>query len=379
MNKVGLAVWCALLELPLVAEARGVSPYLPLNLEPEVESQIERVMILADEPVMSRPIAAATVLDAIQKAYKYDPALCERVQRYLDRYTHTAGIAHASVEGAVSSGAGKATVDPNRYGMEEGSPWDASGQVYCQPSSYLLVDAGAVAYEGHTDYTGSMVSLGFSYGQLDVGFRPHWFSPFTDSSMLMSTEAPTMPSVTLSNYDRFSPFKIHYEFFAATMSNSNRIVFGDGLTAGPPRLAGLHLDMEPAEGWSLGVSRLLQYGGGALGGSSPSDLFRAFFNPSGAQTSTSSHGQPFGNQEASVTSSLVFPGRVPFEFYVEYAGEDTSAGKDYLLGNSSLSLGIHFPHLGERFDLTLEVTEWQDEWYTHNVYLDGLTNYGRVI
>src|ERR1700761_8713547 len=253
MNRVGLALWCVLLELPLAVEGRGVSPYLPLNLEPEIESQIERVMILADEPVMSRPIATATVIDALQKAYKYDPALCERVQRYLDRYTHAAGITHASVEGAASTGAGKATVDPNRYGMEEDSHWDASAQVYWQPSSYLIVDAGAVGYEGHTDYTGSMISLGMSYAQLDVGFRTHWFSPFTDSSMLMSTEAPTMPSVTLSNYDRFSPLGIHYELFAARMSNSNDIVFGDGLTSGHPRLAGLHVDMEPTSGWSLGL------------------------------------------------------------------------------------------------------------------------------
>jgi hypothetical protein len=379
MKRVGLALCGLLLELPLVASARGVSPYLPLNLEPEIESQIERVMILADEPVMTRPIAAATVLDALQKAHKYDPVLCERVQRYLERYTHKLGITHASAEGAISGGAGKSTVDPNRYGMREDSHWDASAQVYYQPSDYLLVDAGAVAYEGKTDFTGSMISFGISYAQLDIGFRPHWFSPMTDSSMLMSTEAPTMPSVTLSNYDRI--FGFHYELFAAEMSESHNILLlaNNELTSGHPRLAGLHLDAEPANGWSIGASRLIQYGGGALGGSSIHDLFRAFFNPTAAQTSTTANPQPFGNQEASITSSLLFPGRVPFSFYAEYAGEDTSRGKNYLLGNSSLSLGIHFPKLWERFDLTLETTEWQNAWYTHNVYLDGMTNYGRVI
>jgi len=38
-----------------------------------IEHQIERVLILAGKPVMSRPIAAATVLDALPKACKIDP------------------------------------------------------------------------------------------------------------------------------------------------------------------------------------------------------------------------------------------------------------------------------------------------------------------
>ena len=94
------------------AFARGVSPYLPLNLEPEMERQIERVLILAGKPVMSRPIAAATVLDALPRACKVDPALCAEVRRYLSRYMHTAGVAHASVEGASSSGTGPKPASP---------------------------------------------------------------------------------------------------------------------------------------------------------------------------------------------------------------------------------------------------------------------------
>jgi hypothetical protein len=327
---------------------------------------------------MTRPIPAATVLDALSAARKIDPVLCERVERYLARYTHTIGITHGSVEAAASSGKGANTVDPNRYGMQENSHWDASAQVYWQPSDYLLVDAGAVAYEGRTNFSGSMISVGFDFAQLDIGFRPHWFSPMTDSSMLMSTEAPTMPSVTLSNYRPLTRFGLHYELFAARMSQSNRIVLGNGLTSGHPSLGGFHLDAEPASGWSIGVNRLFQYGGGALGGNSVSRLFSGLFSPSaGHQTAVA--GQQIGNQQASITSSLLFPGRVPFSVYAEYAGEDTSRGKPYLLGNAALSIGIHFPRLWQHFDLTLETTEWQNLWYVHSVYRDGLINYGRVV
>ena len=85
--------------------ARGASPYLPLNLSPEIERQIERVLILADRPITSRPIAAATVLDALPSACRIDAALCTRVRRYLDGYMRKVGLVEASVEGVASDGA----------------------------------------------------------------------------------------------------------------------------------------------------------------------------------------------------------------------------------------------------------------------------------
>jgi hypothetical protein len=42
-------------------------------------------------------------------------------------------------------------------------------------------------------------------------------------------------------------------------------------------------------------------------------------------------------------------------------------------------VGIHFPTLWRRFDLTVEASEWQNQWYIHGVYQDGMTNYGRVL
>src|SRR5262249_14414726 len=106
MRKVKFAVLSLLYGLHTVAFGRGVSPYLPLNLEPEIESQIERVLILADMPALTRPIAASTVLDALPRARKYDPELCEQVDHYLQRFMHAEGIAHASVEGSSSNGTG---------------------------------------------------------------------------------------------------------------------------------------------------------------------------------------------------------------------------------------------------------------------------------
>lgn len=364
-------------------EARGVSPYLPLNLEPEMERQIEQVLTLADRPFLTRPIAAAVVWDALPKACARDPALCRSVERFLRRYMNRAGVAEASISGVATSGASRTV--PNRHGLVSDSAWEASARVYWQPFDHALLTLGGTAYDGgvydgDVTPTGSLLSLGWSFAQLDAGFRDHWLSPFADSAMLLSTEAPTMPSVTLSNYVPLTRLGIHYEVFAAQMSESDTILFEDGFTSGHPQIAGLHLSIEPASGWSLGFNRIMQYGGGERGGQSFGDVLEAFFNPSNADNvSNSATEEQFGNQVASLTSRFVFPGRVPFAVYAEYAGEDTSRSRNYLLGNAALSFGIDFPQLWRQFDLTLEASEWQNGWYVHSIYQDGLTNEGRVL
>lgn len=383
-----LAVSLALLSP--VAGARGVSPYLPLNLSPEIERQIERVMILADRPIMSRPIAAATVLDALPQACRIDEVLCGQVRAFLHRYMKKVAVDQVSIEGAAADGS--STPVPNRYGMANDSAWQVSATAHWQPSDYIIVSAGGVAYEDEAVPVGSMVSLGTEYFQLDVGFRPRWYSPFTDSAMLISTEAQTLPSVTLSNYKPIGSWGLTYELFMSEMEYSDRIAFGDNCTpgappqagetctAGHPKLGGMRIGIAPVPGWSLSVNRLLQFGGGKRQ-SSFSDFMHALLQPreydnvgSGVTEQTQ-----FGNQLASFTSRFIFPGATPFSAYLEYAGEDTSYSGNYRLGNSALSIGLHFPRLWKHFDLTLEASEWQNAWYVNGAYGDGLTDNGRVL
>src|ERR1700760_1442898 len=90
--------------------ARGVTPYLPLNLDPELEREVERVLILGDRPVMTRPIPAAMVLDALPKACALDPVLCRRVRRALKVYMQDSALEFASVEGAAVNGDSKLVI-----------------------------------------------------------------------------------------------------------------------------------------------------------------------------------------------------------------------------------------------------------------------------
>jgi hypothetical protein len=134
-------------------------------------------------------------------------------------------------------------------------------------------------------------------------------------------------------------------------------------------------------GWALSGNRLIQYGGGERGGTDSGDFFNALFRPreyDNAGTSLSSD-EEFGNQLAAWTSSIVFPGSVPFSVYFEYAGEDTSYSGNYRLGNSALSVGIDFPQLWDAFAITYEASEWQNGWYVNGIYGDGLRNENHVI
>jgi len=366
-SRTGIAFTC-LLALTQVAVAGGVSSYLPLNLEPEMERQIERVLILADEPILKRPFAVALVEDALPQACMVDKPLCTKVKRYLQRYSRDYAVTHASATGAIAHDRDSGVV-PNEHGLPVKSDWEFSLQGYVQPNDYVLLSAGGVAYKGRSEPTGSMLSLGFNWAQLDIGYRDHWWSPATDSSQLISTEAPTTPSVTLSNYEPLTRLGFQYEFFLTRLSQpgGNNILYNGVLSSGSPRLFGTQLSIEPFPGWSVGLNRFLEYGGGSGLPGSASFLLRDFFKPSGLS-------QTQGNQQASYVSRFLFPGKTPFAVYFQYAGEDNSNGGSYLLGNAALTAGIDIPRLARYFDVTYEYSEWQNIWYVHNIFLDGMTN-----
>lgn len=376
LGMLALLLLCA---APALAEPRAADGYLPLQLAPGLSQQLDQLMLLADRPVLRRPIALSTIREALPVACSRDPLLCERVSAALAPYLRTSAVTQLRVDAALAGGADYPLA--NLYGLDIDSPWQLSASAHVQLHERIRLTLGGVAWRGEFVPTGTVLSLAGLGTQLDIGYRERWLSPMTDSSMLISTQATTMPSVTLSNQTPYTRLRLGYELFAARMSSSERIVFDDGFTSGYPRLAGLHVAAEPLAGLALGANRVLQFGGGERGGDSLLDGLKAFFRPSRYDNRGPdlAREDEFGNQAASLTTRVIFPGSTPFSVYFEYAGEDTSRGRDYLLGNSALSAGIHFPRLAGRYDLRYEVSEWQNAWYTHGIYRDGLSNRGRVL
>lgn len=359
-----------------IVPARGVSPYLPLNLSPRIERSIERVMILAGEPVIRRPIPAAVLLDALPRACALDRQLCDEVQSFLQRYMRHAGLTQLSAEVTLHDGESSEPL-ANSHGRDSDSAWQVTGSAFYLPNDHLLLNAGALAYEGRATPTGSYLSTGFDFAQVDIGYRDRWFSPLTDSSTLLSTEAPTMPSISVSNYRPLTRLGISYEVFLAQMSRQTDIRNGQQFTSGHPKLAGLQAGVQPVPGYAFAVNRMVQYGGGDRRGGGLSGFIDALFDPSlnnGANTL-----EEFGNQQASITSTMAFPGRVPFAARFEYAGEDNSYAGNYRLGATAMSLGIDFPRLGPNADFSYEASEWQTPWYVHHLYPQGMTNRGYVL
>ncbi|MDE2449882.1 MAG: hypothetical protein KGO22_12985, partial [Gammaproteobacteria bacterium] len=195
------------------------------------------------------------------------------------------------------------------------------------------------------------------------------------------------PSITLSNYRPLTRLGLQYEVFIAQMSESDRIVLPitgntEVFTRGHPKMGGFRVGIEPVSGWALSAQRVIIWGGGAAGGQSFSDILRGMFRPGQAQTTGfGASNTAIGKQEAALTSRFIFPGRVPFSVYFEYAGNDTLSGHSPLVGKADLSAGIDFPHIGP-FSLTYEFDSWSPTWYVHGAgpaqtgYLDGITNYG---
>jgi hypothetical protein len=367
----GLLVQLVVVAFSPALRAEGVTAYLPLNLEPEMERQIERVLILADEPILKRPFAVKLVEDALPQACEADKSLCEKVRRYLQRYSRDYAITEASATGTFVHGKQDIGALPNSYGELVDSKWELSGQGFVQPNDYVLAAVGAAAYSGRTVPVGSMLSVGTNWAQIDVGYRNHWFSPMTESTQIMGTEAPTLPSVTISNYEPLTRLGFQYELFLARMS-TQPLTYGGHVGSGAPKLFGAQLSIEPFPGWSLGVNRLLEYGGGIGLPGSARFLARDFFHPGGQS-------QNEGNQQASYVSRFVFPGKTSVAIYAQYAGENTEDGGSLLLGNSALLLGIDFPKLGRYFDATFEYAEWQNTWYTHFIYQDGMAEDAYVL
>lgn len=362
--------------------SEAATGYLPVQLDSLMEARIEKLLVLASQTVIRRPISVAQVEQALQQLGDREPLLRKQVESYLERYQASAAISHAQVEVAVSDGTNH--VRPNQLGLETDSAYNASLQTHWAPADWVRLNIGAVAHqrsdgEEDTFAEGSYLSLGGRYLQLDAGYRTHWMSPFQESAMLVSSNASAVPGVTFSNVIPISRLGFGYEIFFAQMSESDKILSQerDQRLSGNPKLFGVHLSVQPIQGFALGLNRLMQYGGADRDESFES-LLKAFFNAKD-NDNIGREGVDFGNQLSSVTTRYSFGDDFPVSVYMEYAGEDTSNPSDYHLGNTSLMFGVHLPKLTESVDLTFETAEWQNGWYVNHNYGDGLTNFHSIM
>ncbi len=371
----------SLLALPPALHAAEVGGYLPLNLEPRLEADVIRMLTLADRPVIRRPIPLQDITEALPEACAVDHPLCTRVQRELAPWLTSAALGTASAEVALTSSAHNPDSSrlplPNERGQPLNSNWQLAAAGFAQLSPVARVNTGAVVYSGRISPAGSFISLGGPHAQIEVGYRERWWSPMHDSALLQSTEAPAMPSLGIANTEPLTHARIRYEAFVGRLSYSDLIRSPNGgWSSGHPLLAGGRISIEPVRGWSLSGARLIQYGGGSRPYGAL-DAPRIVLNGTGnAGTMTA---QETGNEEVSISSQLTVPGPHPVSVYMEYGAEDTFHVTSYHFGNGALSAGIYLPRLTPATQLRYEFSNWEDVWYVHHLYGDGLRNFGAVM
>lgn len=366
-----------------IRASNGVQHYLPVTMATEIEARIEKLFVLANIPIIKRPIPINAVREAIyQTSHKY-PALSRSVSRYLERYEKSIGITHFSASLRTSDDTDQKRI--NSRGESVSSNYAVTQRSFISLGDHVIFNSGNYLYEGQGSEKdrfsdGTFLSLGWDVFQADIGYRSHWLGPFSDSDMLSSTNAPALPSITLSNSRPLFSFNMQYEVFLAEMSESDGIQSDEDESVrltGSPKLFGIHLSFIPLDGFAIGFNRLLQFGG-ADRDSSVKSLAEAFFQAKQSDNS-GAEGNDFGNQLSSVTTRYTFSDRLPLSVYMEYAGEDTSFSSDFHLGNSSILLGFYLPTLTETLELTYEYADWQNAWYTNNNYSDGLNNYNSIL
>lgn len=361
-----------------VALAKGLSPYLPLNISPEIEHHIEQVMAMTDGAPLTKPYKAVDVQGRLSQIKRRHPLLYSRVNNYLTRFTRQAGQTHLGAK--LSVGSGKRAL-PNQRNIKNDSNYQISVGGFAFLNPYVYASTGIQYAEGRGLINNNThIGFGYEYAQVEIGYREHWFSPFQDSAMLVSTHAKASPSITISNATPITDWNIRYEMFYSKLEKVDGIRLGDEFFPGKPSHAGIHVSLTPLDFWTLGFNRTLQFGGGKRKVGFK-DVFDALINPVGKDNVDGTEGKnfEFGNQQASVTSKFNFDLYTPMSVYMEYGGEDTVSGSNFKLGNVTLSLGVFLPQLTDNVSVRYEASDWKTNWYTHHLYLRGYTNDGQVM
>jgi len=359
------------------ASAQATELYLPLNLDTLAESNIEQLFVLADTPLVKRPYTVSKVEAAVDKVKDRHPALAKSIQTYLQRFKQNINVSHATLSLSTNDEANHTYA--NDRGESTNSNYHLRVNGFAKVNDSIILNVGGrYSSDANRDNNAILDGTFFSVAkynvQLDLGYREHSFSPFQFGNMLASTNAPSLPSITVSNPDTYAFLGFSYELFWGQLSESDSILSEDGTQrlTGNPKLLGMHVGFAPLEGFAIGFNRLLQYGG-ADRDESISSLAQAFFNVKSNENAGAGK-TDFGNQQSSINTSYTFSGATPLSLYMEYAGEDTSQTSGVHLGNTSIMLGAYFPKITEHLSLRYEFAEWQNAWYTNGNYGDGLTH-----
>lgn len=244
----------------------GVSPYLPLKQVPELEHKIQQLLAVSKNThIVSKPYKANDIYRVLQTIKHIYPELYRTLSYQISPYVQGDAATFAKV--TLAAGTTDKNI-PNQRGQTTKTNVILEGGGYANFGNHFGVSVAGIANEDEVIPTQSFFYFGNEYAQLDIGYREHWYSPFNDSAMLLSTNAKTTPSITLSNVKPITDFNIRYDMFISKMTEQSGILVSDKQVGtvreyepGKPYLFGLQTSFAATDNLTIGLSRIMQFGG----------------------------------------------------------------------------------------------------------------------
>jgi hypothetical protein len=232
---------------------------------------------------------------------------------------------------------------------------------------------------------GSYLGVNFGNFMLSAGYMERWWGPGWDGSLILSTNARPIPSVTLErNYT--DPFKTKLLSWMGPWRASIAMGEAEGHDVAVPdvRFFAARLNIKPRPWLEFGLTRTAQW----CGGDRECD-WQDFFNMLlGRDNQESIEEQP-GNQLAGYDMRLRSPWRkLPLAFYTQWIGEDEAGGlPSKFIGLFGLetwgSSGLGGWRLrAEYADTACDFTQQAPQFdcaYRNTLYPQGYTYRGRII
>jgi len=236
---------------------------------------------------------------------------------------------------------------------------------------------------------GTYVGVNFGNFMLSAGYMERWWGPGWDSSLILSTNARPIPSVTLErNYT--DPFKSRWLAWIGPWRAS--IAMGrmesDGVPVPDVRFFAARVNFKPRPWLEFGLTRTAQWCGGErqCDWSTFVDMVLGHDNQdvNGAPSSA----QP-GNQMAGYDMRLRSPWRnLPLVFYTQWIGEDEAGGlPSTFIGQFGLETwgavgSAAWRIRAEYSDTTCNFTRNEPTFncaYRNTIYPQGYSYRGRII
>jgi capsule assembly protein Wzi len=236
---------------------------------------------------------------------------------------------------------------------------------------------------------GSYLGVNFGNFMLSIGYMERWWGPGWDSSLILSTNARPIPTVTLErNYT--DPFKSKWLSWIGPWRAS--IAMGRAEDSGVPvtgvRFFAARVNFKPRPWLEFGLTRTAQW----CGGDRPCDwdtfVDMVLGNDNQVANGAVSEEQP-GNQMAGYDMRLRSPWRrLPLAFYTQWIGEDEAGGLPAkFIGQFGLETwgGSRLGSWRVRLEYTDTACNFTREEplfgcaYRHPIYPQGYAYRGRII